>query len=35
MAICLADALLEKFGGDSMKELQRNVDGYRAQMRDY
>ena len=25
----LAEALLEKFGGDSLTELRRNVDGYR------
>jgi chorismate synthase len=31
----LAHALLEKFGGDSMRELVRNVDGYRAQIREY
>ena len=30
--IVLADAVLEKFGGDSMRELVRNVDGYRAQL---
>ena len=28
VALVLADALLEKFGGDSMAELRRNVDGY-------
>jgi chorismate synthase len=28
VAIVIADALLEKFGGDSMAELQRNLDGY-------
>ncbi len=27
-ALVLADALLEKFGGDSLAELQRNLDGY-------
>jgi chorismate synthase len=32
LAVVLADALLEKFGGDSMTELVRNVDGYRAQL---
>ena len=32
VAITLADAVLEKFGGDSLKELVRNVDGYRAQV---
>lgn len=30
--IVLADAVLEKFGGDSMRELVRNVEGYRAQL---
>ncbi len=28
VALVLADALLEKFGGDSMAELRRNFDGY-------
>lgn len=28
VAIVIADALLEKFGGDSMSELRRNLDGY-------
>jgi chorismate synthase len=32
VAITLCDALLEKFGGDSLGELVRNVDGYRAQI---
>jgi chorismate synthase len=27
-ALVLADALLEKFGGDSLAELRRNLDGY-------
>ncbi len=35
VALVLADAVLEKFGGDSMKELTRNVDGYRAQLERY
>ena len=30
LAIVLADALLEKFGGDSMKETLRNYKGYRS-----
>jgi len=30
VAIVLADALLEKFGGDSLGELRRNVEGYLA-----
>ena len=29
VAIVLADALLEKFGGDSVAELRRNLDSYR------
>ncbi len=32
VAITLADAVLEKFGGDSMAELIRNVDAYRADL---
>jgi chorismate synthase len=28
VALVLADALLEKFGGDSLSELKRNLDGY-------
>ena len=35
VAIALADAVLEKFGGDSLDELRRNVDGYRAQLEAY
>ena len=30
LALVLAEALLEKFGGDSIDELSRNLDGYRA-----
>jgi chorismate synthase len=30
LALVLAEALLEKFGGDSIGELRRNVDSYRA-----
>jgi len=33
LAIVLTDALLEKFGGDALSELKRNVDGYLAQVR--
>jgi chorismate synthase len=33
MAIVLAQALLEKFGGDALSELKRNVEGYLAQVR--
>lgn len=34
VAIVLADAVLEKFGGDSMLELRRNFDGYLRQLED-
>ena len=30
VALVLADAMLEKFGGDSLAELRRNYDGYTA-----
>ena len=30
VALTLADALLEKFGGDSVAEVRRNIDGYIA-----
>jgi len=30
LALVLADALIEKFGGDSIDELARNLEGYRA-----
>jgi chorismate synthase len=32
LAIVLADAMLEKFGGDSLAEMRRNFDGYLAQL---
>ncbi len=35
VAIVLAQAFLEKFGGDSLKETRRNFDGYRQQVRDF
>ena len=28
VALVLADAMLEKFGGDSLAEMRRNYDGY-------
>ena len=28
VALTLADAFLDKFGGDSLSEVQRNFDGY-------
>jgi chorismate synthase len=33
VALVLAHALLEKFGGDALSETQRNVAGYLAQVR--
>lgn len=32
LAIVLADAMLEKFGSDSIGEMRRNVEGYMAQL---
>lgn len=34
VALVLADALLEKFGGDSVEEVRRNLDGYLDHLRD-
>ena len=35
VALVLASALREKFGGDSVGEMRRNFDGYREQLRGY
>jgi chorismate synthase len=35
VALVLAGAFLEKFGGDSIAETQRNFEGYLAQLRNY
>ncbi|HZG52709.1 MAG TPA: chorismate synthase, partial [Pyrinomonadaceae bacterium] len=35
VALVLARAMREKFGGDSLAEMRRNFDGYRDQVRDY
>jgi chorismate synthase len=35
VAIVLAQAFLEKFGGDSLAETRRNYDGYLCQVRDF
>ncbi len=32
VALCLADAMLEKFGGDSLTEMKRNYHGYCKEM---
>jgi chorismate synthase len=34
LAIVLADAMLEKFGGDSLRELRHNYDGYLSHLAD-
>lgn len=35
VALVLAEAMREKFGGDSLGEMRRNFDGYREQLRGY
>jgi len=35
LALVLADACLEKFGGDSLRETRRNWQGYLQQVRDF
>ena len=35
VALVLAQAFLEKFGGDSLAEIKRNFEGYREQIRAY
>ena len=35
VALSLAAAMREKFGGDSLGEMKRNFDGYRKQLREY
>jgi len=35
VALVLADAMREKFGGDSLGEMKRNFEGYREQLRGY
>jgi chorismate synthase len=32
VALVLADAYAEKFGGDSLGEMRRNYEGYLAQL---
>jgi chorismate synthase len=34
VALVLADALLEKFGGDSLSETRHNVEGYLKSLQD-
>jgi chorismate synthase len=35
VALILAGAFLEKFGGDSLLETKRNFEGYAAQVRSF
>jgi chorismate synthase len=35
VAMVLARAMREKFGGDSLKEMKRNCEGYRQQILEY
>ena len=35
VAFVVADAFLEKFGGDSLTEIRRNLDGYLEQVRSF
>jgi len=35
VALILAQAFLEKFGGDSLQETKRNFEGYAAQVKNY
>ena len=35
VALVLAEAMREKFGGDSLGEMRRNFEGYREQLRGY
>jgi chorismate synthase len=35
VAITLARAMREKFGGDSMREMKYNFEGYQRQLQDY
>ena len=35
VAIVLASAAIEKFGGDSLTEMKRNYEGYLEQVKNY
>ena len=35
VAYVVADAFVEKFGGDSLAEITRNYEGYLGQLRDF
>jgi chorismate synthase len=32
VALTLAEAMIEKFGGDALSEMKRNFEGYQAQV---
>jgi chorismate synthase len=34
-AVSLANAMIEKFGGDSLREMKRNYEGYMSQVRGF
>jgi chorismate synthase len=35
VSLVLAQATIEKFGGDSLGEMRRNFDGYVQQLREF
>jgi chorismate synthase len=35
VSIVLTQAMLEKFGGDSLVEIRRNFEGYKQQLREF
>ena len=35
VALVLAQAMIEKFGGDSLREAKRNYDNYQTQVREF
>jgi chorismate synthase len=35
VALVLADAFLQKFGGDSLTEMQRNFNNYAQQIQEF
>lgn len=35
LSVALADAMREKFGGDSLREMKRNYEGYLEQLREF
>ena len=33
--LVLADAVMDKFGGDALRDLQESIASYRARLKDY